>query len=317
MSVMSAVDRPAQKGGLEIDTARILGRSTAHFGVFDIGAISFGLVVYDSLGRAPFPRFNEKTFPELGDRMDETGHLTADAIARAVQAVRRLDAIARAMQVSRVDILATEAVRRASNGAALITAITRATGREARVLTGAEEASYTALGVIAGFSAPKGLVGDIGGGSLEVAEVLGDRVGARKSSMPLGALVVRALMAEGGDRAKKTIDAELAENLPPLLTEPVLYAVGGGWRALARIHIAMSDAPITVTHGYALDADTARALAKKIARMTPEEVAALPDVPGRRIATLPAAALVMSRVLKHLRPARVVFSAYGLREGWI
>ena len=59
-----------------------------------------------------------------------------------------------------------------------------------RVLTGVEEATYAALGVISGFFQPKGLTGDMGGGSLEVAEVLGDRVGERTASMPLGALPV-------------------------------------------------------------------------------------------------------------------------------
>ena len=52
----------------------------------------------------------------------------------------------------------------------------------------------------------------------------------------------------------------------------------------------MTGAPISVVHGYDVAADDVRALAKKIARMAPAEVAALPDVPSRRVDTLPAAA---------------------------
>jgi exopolyphosphatase/guanosine-5'-triphosphate,3'-diphosphate pyrophosphatase len=302
---------------IEIDTARVLKRIQHHFAVIDIGSNSIRLVVYDDLSRAPFPRFNEKSFCALGAAIDERGVLAAEAIERAVHAIRRFDAIAKAMRVEKVHVLATEATRRAVNGADLVDAIREATGLETRVLSGIEEATYAAYGVISGFYQPKGLSGDLGGGSLEVAEVLGDRVGERMVSMPLGALPVMKLMRDGLGPAKKAIDAILQDQLPPMLTEPVFYAIGGGWRALARIHLAMNAVPIGVVHGYEIDAGEARSLAKKISRMSPPELAALPDVPSRRLETLPAAALVLSRVLRNLKPERVVFSAFGLREGWL
>lgn len=308
---------PGDARTIEIDTDRVLGRRQEHFGVIDIGSNSIRLVVYDDLSRAPFPRFNEKSMCALGAEIDEDGNLKEEAMANAVHAIRRFGAIARAMDVSRVDVIATEATRRAKNGSDFMEAIREATGLDPRILTGEEEATYTAMGVISGFYQPKGLVGDIGGGSLEVAEVIGDRVGERLASMPLGAIPVGKMLEEGYGEAKKRIDDILSENLPPLLTEPVLYAVGGGWRALARVHIAMNNAPINVVQGYEVPAEDVRTLAKSIAKMTPEEVAALPDVPSRRIDTLAASALVMSRVLKALRPESVVFSAYGLREGWL
>lgn len=302
---------------IEIDTRRILAREQHHFAVVDIGSNSIRLVVYDDLSRAPFPRFNEKSFCALGAGFDEEGRLSDAAIAQAVDAVGRFEAIARAMRVEKVHVIATEATRRAVNRDALIDGIRAATGLEVRVLSGDEEATYAALGVISGFFQPKGLTGDMGGGSLEVAEVVGDRVGERTSSMPLGALPVMALMAEGVDAAKKRIDEILATSLPPLLTDPVFYAIGGGWRALARVHLAMTGAPISVVHGHEVPADELRVLARRISRMTPEEVAALPDLPARRANTITGAALVMHRVLKNLRPDRVVFSLLGLREGWL
>jgi exopolyphosphatase/guanosine-5'-triphosphate,3'-diphosphate pyrophosphatase len=300
-----------------IETERVLGRCQEHVGVIDVGSNSIRLVVYDDLSRAPFPRFNEKSFTALAAGLDDDGRFTDQAVSDAVEVIERFAAIARAMEVRRIDVVATEATRRAANGSELLDAIEAATGLTTRLLSGEDEASYAALGVISGFFRPKGLVGDIGGGSLEVAEVLVDRVGDRRASMPLGALPVSEMMATDVDEAKARVDAVLAEQLPPLLTDPVFYAIGGGWRALARIHIAMNDWPIGVVHGYAIPGDEARAHAKKIARMDRDEVAALPDVPSRRIDTLPAAALVMSRVLKQLKPEQVVFSAYGLREGWL
>lgn len=309
--------RPTAARVIEIDAARVLGTVQHHFAVIDIGSNSIRLVVYDDLSRAPFPRFNEKSMVALGAGLDRTGRLSDEGIAHALQGIRRFASIARAMEVEQVHVIATEATRRASNGSDLVAAIEAATGLRVRVLTGEEEATYAATGVISGFFRPKGLAGDFGGGSLEVAEVVGDRVGTRLVSMPLGALPAKAMMEAGTDDAKARIDAILKESLPPLLTDPVFYAIGGGWRALARVHIAMSGHPISVVHGYEIGADEARSFVKKIARMPPEAVAALLDVPPRRIATLPAAALVMSRVLKALKPDRVVFSATGLREGWL
>jgi exopolyphosphatase/guanosine-5'-triphosphate,3'-diphosphate pyrophosphatase len=302
---------------IEIDTDRVLSRRQHHFGVIDIGSNSIRLVVYDDLARAPFPRFNEKSFCALGEGLAETGRLSEAGIAHAVHGVRRFEAIARAMRVETLHVLATEATRRATNGGDLVAAIRAATGLETRVLSGTEEATYAALGVISGFFQPKGLTGDMGGGSLEVAEVLGDRVGERTVSMPLGALPVKAMMAEGLDAAKKRIDAVLAANLPPMLTDPVFHAIGGGWRALARVHIATTGHPVSTVHGHEADAGAILKLARRITRLSPEAVAALPDLPGRRADTLPAAALVLYRVLRNLRPERVVFSAFGLREGWL
>jgi exopolyphosphatase/guanosine-5'-triphosphate,3'-diphosphate pyrophosphatase len=115
----------------------------------------------------------------------------------------------------------------------------------------------------------------------------------------------------------KRIDAILESSLPPLLTDPVFYAIGGSWRAVARVHCAMTGAAISVVHGYEVGSDEIRKLVKKIATMPAAEVAALADVPARRVDTLAGAALVLQRALKKLEPERVVFSMCGVREGWL
>ena len=107
--------RPTDARVIEIDTRRVLSRRQRHFGVIDIGSNSIRLVVYDDLSRAPFPRFNEKSFCALGAGLDATGRLEKAAIAHAVDAIGRFAAIARAMRVERVHVIATEATRRATN----------------------------------------------------------------------------------------------------------------------------------------------------------------------------------------------------------
>lgn len=302
---------------IKIDTSRVLARQLHHYAVIDVGSNSIRLVVYDDLCRAPFPRFNEKSLVALGDGLDDDGNFTQETTDRALHAIARFKAITEAMGVTRVDILATEAMRKAKNGSDLIEKIKKLTDVAPKLLSGEEEATYAAFGVISGFFQPRGLTGDIGGGSLEIAEILGDRVGQRKVSMPLGALPVRAMMSQSHKEARKRVDAILKDNLPPVLTDSTFYAIGGGWRALARIHMAMHDWPIGVVHAYELPAEEVADLAKSISRMSPEEISKLPDVPSRRVETLSASALVMWRVLRRLKPDKVVFSALGLREGWL
>lgn len=304
---------------LDLTPERLRTMAEDHIAVIDIGSNSVRLVVYDRLSRSPFPRFNEKSLCRLGEGLRESGELAADAMDRTLQALQRFTAISEAMEVTRIDVLATEAIRRASNGKTFVRKLKDATGLEVNILSGQQEATYSALGVVSGFYRPKGLVGDIGGGSLEIAEVADDHVGERLVSLPLGALPVLARLREAGIKdTRKEIDAELKNQLPPsTLVDPVLYAVGGGWRAIARVHMAQVQTPVRVAHGYELAAEEARDFAKQISKLDEAAVASLPNVPSRRVQTLAAAALVMERVLKHLKPQRLVFSALGLREGWL
>lgn len=301
---------------MELDPKRAGRLDRAPYGIIDIGSNSVRLVVYDQLGRAPLPRFNEKSLCRLGDGLAETGLIAAEGYRRTVEAVRRFRAIADAMGVGRLDATATEAVRRAGNGPALVEAIRAEAGVTVRILSGAEEARYATLGVISGFFRPSGVVGDMGGGSLEVAEALDDRVGEDWVSMPLGALPVEFLLQDR-DTAKKRIDAILRESLPATLGRPTFFAVGGGWRTFAKAHMLATGVPVPVVHGYRIPVAEARAFAKSVLRLPPEKIEALAGVSRRRARTFPAAAIMLDRVLKYLGPDHVVFSALGLREGWI
>lgn len=287
------------------------------YGVVDIGSNSVRLVIYDRLRRAPFQRFNEKSMCRLGAGLSETGRMDEIAIRRTIAALCRFRAVADAMGVARLDVIATEAARRAANGRDLVDGIRDATGLEARILEGGEEARLGALGVLSGFYRPVGIVGDIGGGSVDIGEVADDQVGERTASLPFGALPVTEMLRRDGRAAKRAVDDALHGVLPPLLDGGRFYAVGGGWRAIAAIHMARVDAPVKVAHGYEASAGEIRALAKALSRLSEDEIAALPGALPRRQDTIAASALVLERILRALRPESVVFSAFGLREGWM
>ena len=317
-----ALATPLAPRRLEIEHDRLIERDRNapgpyHFAVIDIGSNSVRLLVYDDLSRAPFPRFNEKSLCGLGAGLDADGRLSAKSMDCTVRAVARFCAIARAMNVDRIDVFATEAARRAANGDELTDTILRRSGLHVHVLSGVEEATYSALGVISGFHKPKGVAGDMGGGSLELAELAGDDAVHRTVSLPLGALPVTAMLAKGMSEAKQRVDDILRQQLPAMTADPSFYTVGGSWRALARVHIAMKSPPIGIVHGYEIEAQEARGFVKDILHMSPEELSKLPGLPSRRESTLPAAALTLDRVLKATKAQRVVFSALGLREGWL
>ena len=311
---VQAPKEPLRPLELNLERAKRVDRPYA---IVDIGSNSIRLLVYDQLGRAPMPRFNEKSLARLAEGLPETGKIAPDHFRRAVEAVRRFRAIAEAMGVVRIDAVATEAMRRASNGPKLAQAIEVESGLKVRILSGDEEARFATLGVISGFFRPVGSVGDMGGGSLEVAEAIDDHVGDRWVSLPLGALPVEAMLSEGVSAAKRRIDEILHRSLPQALARPVFYPVGGGWRALAKAHMESVGAPVKVVHGYTLGAAAAREFARAIARLSPAKLAATPGVSERRARTLPSAALTLDRVLKYFQPDRVVFSALGLREGFL
>jgi len=307
-----AIARP-----LDLDAGMTGAVGEPHYAIVDIGSNSVRMVVYDQLGRAPLPRYVEKSLCRLGDGLAETEAISPDGFRRTVEALRRFRAIADAMGVARIDATATEAIRRATNGRELVAAIKDACGLDIRILAGQEEAHYSALGIISGFYRPTGLVGDMGGGSLEVAQALDDRVGDYWTSLPLGALPVESLLKQGLPRAKRQIDRLMRDSLPADIAMPTFFAVGGGWRTLAKVHMMAGKAPVPVVHGYSSEARAIRDLCKYLLRLPPEKLATVPGLPERRVRTTAAAALVLDRLLKRLKPERVVFSALGLREGWL
>src|SRR6201996_7477714 len=102
---------------LDLDPVRAKRVDRRPYAIVDIGSNSIRLLVYDQLGRAPMPRFNEKSLARLAEGLAETGAIGADHFRRAIEAVRRFRAIAEAMGVSRINAVATESRRRDSTGA--------------------------------------------------------------------------------------------------------------------------------------------------------------------------------------------------------
>ncbi|MCS6932075.1 MAG: Ppx/GppA family phosphatase [Acetobacteraceae bacterium] len=286
-------------------------------GVVDLGSNSVRLVVFEGRGRNPLPIFNEKAVLGLGRGLQATGRLNPEAIGPALTVLARYHALATAMAAEPIEILATAAVRDAENGAEFIAALRRRLpGVAIRILSGDEEASLSAEGVLLGFPGADGVLGDLGGGSLELVHLVRGRA-AEMASLRLGAIRLAERSGEDMAKARAVADADLA-SVPWLARGRGrdLYLVGGAWRALARIHMAQTGYPLSIVHHYVLRREEARDLASLLSGATRRMLERMPGAPAKRLADLPYAALVLRRLLRATEAARVVFSANGLREGW-
>ena len=183
------------------------------------------------------------------------------------------------------------------------------------MLSGGQEAELTALGVISGVHRADGVVGDLGGGSLELVDVRGTR--ARHGvTRPLGGLALADISGKSVKKAEKFVKKSLS-GLPVLKAceDRNFYAVGGTWRSVARLHMWQTGYPLHVMHGYAIPADEALEFAKLVHRVDVDTLSNIEVVNNARRPLLPYAALVLEYILRIGKPRQVVFSALGVREG--
>lgn len=290
--------------------------------VIDLGSNSIRAVIYDGLSRAPVTRFNERRLCGLGREVTRSGKLGKTGRACAHDSLKRFVAIARGMDCQSIDIVATAAIRQAKDGQSFIERASEELALPIDVLSGPEEAHFGALGVTCGFHAPDGIMGDLGGGSVEFADVPVwkrriDGEGLRRS-LPLGALVVgEALRLGGREEAQALIDREFAAHpeLRGLASGRSFYVVGGSWRAIARSHMIRSRHPLQIIHGYELSPEEAMAVGAQMSET--QDPVAIEGMPRKRAETAPAAGLVLAQAVRVLAPSRVIFSATGVREGRI
>ena len=163
---------------------------------------------------------------------------------------------------------------------------------------------------------PDGIVGDLGGGSLELIDVRGNRVRSGVT-LPLGSLALQDTSQKSLKRAEHIVKTD-ARRLAQLKAGEgrTFYAVGGTWRALARIHIIQSGYPLQVMHGYSIPAADALDFARRLRRLAATDMLAnIETVADARRPLLAYAALVLEYIIRIAKPKTMMFSTFGVREG--
>jgi exopolyphosphatase/guanosine-5'-triphosphate,3'-diphosphate pyrophosphatase len=281
--------------------------------IIDIGSNSIRLVVYDGPRRIPFTLFNEKVMAGLGADMGRTGRIGDQAMMRGIAALARFARLCTEMAVDQLTCVATAAVRDASNGAEFI-ARAADISLEVRVLSGEEEGRASAHGLLSGMPDADGIMGDLGGGSLELVRVTGGRISGAVS-LPLGVFRIGEIRRKGKKALSQRLDALLAASgVEPTLGLP-FYLIGGSWRALARLDMQLTGYSLPILHHYEMTPDRPAALLQWIERAQKTHLKALPFVSGARLPGLPDAAHLLCAIVERLRSSHLTVSAFGLREG--
>jgi exopolyphosphatase/guanosine-5'-triphosphate,3'-diphosphate pyrophosphatase len=291
------------------------GTSKDYVAVIDIGSNAVRLVVYDGLNRAPFKIHNERTQCHLGKHLATTGRLNPDGVAAAFESIGRYAGLIKAMKIKQVRAVATAAMRDAEDGAAFIKKVKDEFGLEIRIIEGDEEARLSANGVMMNGLGARGVIGDYGGGSLELIVIDDDKV-RHKASLPLGAHRLHAIGSR--EERVKAIDRHLQSTafLKDVRGQD-FYAMGGAWRSMARAHMHMAKHPLHVLDHYTMDGKKAAEFAEFISQQSVATLEKTIGVMEKRVHDMGVAALAMHRVFEVLAPARLIFSGTGLREGML
>lgn len=289
--------------------------SSSRVAVVDIGSNSVRLVIYEVMRASALPSFNEKVMAGLGRELNQTGRLSPKGIELALSQLRRFRAILSALGVTNICAVATAAVREAEDGPEFTQAAEEALGFGVRVLSGLDEARLSALGASSGFFAPRGLVGDLGGSSLELKHV-GYGKDVPGESHLLGPL---ALARDGFDekRVRKAVRKALKNSAQVTSKASTFYAVGGAWRTFASLHMEVSNYSLQVLQDYRMSA-TQVAQTARLAIQSATDVSArntVRAVAGRRTRHMPYAAIALEEILGLGGFGSITVSSYGLREG--
>lgn len=297
------------------DASTTLAARHKPVGVIDIGSNSVRLVVYSGVMRTPVPIYNEKSTCGLGRDLETTGKLNPDGVEKALKTLKRFTVLAESMGLDRLDVLGTAALRDAKDGLDFVSAVKKQTSLDVNVLSGKQEAKRSAYGVLCGIPDADGMVADLGGGSLELVDVQkGESL--NYASMPLGVLRLAVSAENDPQKALKVMNSHFdQEKWISGVKGRSVYAVGGAWRALARVCIAHMNYPLHVLDNFTLTRQQAVSLFGLISHLSPQTLQKIRGVDKGRLQTLPLAAALLERLLEIGQPDNLVFSIYGMREG--
>jgi exopolyphosphatase / guanosine-5'-triphosphate,3'-diphosphate pyrophosphatase len=298
--------------------------TASRIGVIDLGSNSLRLVVFERLGGALFPLLNEKVMCALGRGITSTGRLNQEGVTLALVNLRRFVALARALGIEHLAVLATAAVRDAIDGRSFAAEVEHHCHVPVKIVEGGEEARLSAAGVLAGIPDADGVVCDLGGGSVELVRLGADSPSPTREigqtgqgiTLPIGPL----RLAELGDSIRAISEAAERVLLPATILRAApgknLYLVGGASRAIARLHMEHTHYPLHIVHQYMIGRREAEAFFDIIGRQSRKSLERITTIARKRLELVPSAALILRKLIAIAAPQRVIFSAFGLREGY-
>lgn len=301
--------------------------SKSRLAAIDIGTNSIRCIVVevDQQGRY-MVLDDEKATVRLGENLAASGAISPAAFARAVDAMSRIRKLIDGLKVTEVEVVATSAVRSASNGGELVGVLSRELGREIRVITGDEEAELVARSVRHNFdmSGKRYMIIDIGGGSVEIMSAVANHVESC-FSLELGAVrmtdkfissdpVKETELAKLKRHVRSELKAVFGDNRPSVQT---FIGSGGTITTLASMVMSMRKQAYSTSHGYeVLRSEVVHLLAMLVRK----DIRALRSVPGLnpdRADIIIAGLVVIDELMRYFGANMMLVNERGIREGLI
>ena len=285
-------------------------------GIIDIGSNSIRLVVFDGPKRSPLYLYNEKVFFRLG--LQSFGKKAFDnATLKAVsRIINRYVAICRNMEINKIIMFGTSALREASNSDVLVEVIRKNTNIRVDVISGEKEAFYAAQGILLGFPNAEGIICDLGGNSVEFANI-SKRVVAECNSTLLGPLAINKL-----EKKIENLDSYIRKQLLGAVNanttkDKPFFLIGGSWRAIAKIHMQRTQYPLKIIQGYKVKSKKIKKTLEFIQDSSFITKHYEINISADRLELLPLSARLLEIIIDELQIKTLTFSSFGVREGFL
>jgi len=346
-SVAVVAEPPLDDDGLDHRVARwrdTTGRPPAHplrqsYAAIDLGTNNCRLLIARPAGENFVVVDAFSRVVRLGEGLAQTGELSQAAMDRALGALQICADKLRRRNVHLARSVATEACRRATNGAEFIERVRAETGIALDIISAREEARLAVLGCHILLEPGHGpaMIFDIGGGSTELVLIESTDTVPRIldwQSVPWGVVSLsetcgpegddraarearyarmRGLVRDGfADFAARVAPAGAAASRPDLLR---LLGTSGTVTTLASLHLQLPQYDRQAVDGLIVPAESMREISASLSSMSILERRELPCI-GRERADLVVAGCAILEAILDLWPAeRLGVADRGIREG--
>ena len=299
--------------------------SATRIAAIDIGSNSIRQIIADVSAEGVIRVVDEmKAAPRLGAGLQKSGVLGEEGITRAVETLTRMATLARQMGATRVEAVATSAVRDAANARDFLARVKREAKLDVRVLDGEGEARLSFRSALAHFDLGQArtLVMDIGGGSLELA-LSAEGIVEHLASLPLGAIrlterylaepIARRDVKKLRSAARKMIRKEIRARD---WRGARVIGSGGTFTNLGDIHLARHGVAMARSvHGAVIPREELEHVLDMLVAMTAEERRTVPGLNPERADIIVAGLAVAAEVMARIDARELLVSRYGIREG--
>jgi exopolyphosphatase / guanosine-5'-triphosphate,3'-diphosphate pyrophosphatase len=254
--------------------------------------------------------------------VDERAQLSEATMARTMEALRDFRAIAAGMGATRVIAVATAAMRDAGNGSLFAQRVERELGIQIKIIGGLAEARYGFVGAVRGLEVSKGLLFDLGGGSLQLTRFAHRRL-VDAVSLPFGALRLSEKFLDSDPptgkqlrRLRDHVRTHLVKaRVARLGSGDRLVGTGGTLRNLAKIDRQTRRYQIGRLHGYELSVDRLADVVDRLAATREKRRDEIPGLSADRADSIVGGAMAIQTLAEFVGANEILVSGQGVREG--